>query len=281
MAVQCIRGNDTAFEVQQAQDLQGARCLVAARGLALSQAHSRFRRPDVDHVQRGTLPAALEGTPQGFAVHRHHAAQFQSVGLGEACHEPAECGLERLRVQQAEDPAEGIVAGHPVLQLQDQSQQPFFGLPKRGHVRGALGATQCRRKSNEQNLQQLVPCVVRPRVRQPSKSLLEISPSDSTCARGVDLKSILCEPAIPASNPYAIPLPLWGGVRGGGSRYFAGYVFEHTVDLPRDDIALIERWRFASIALRLLSVRHLGTCFRVLAATPTPSPSPQGGRGAH
>ena len=157
-------------------------------------------------MQRGALPATLEGTAQGFAIHRHHTAQFQSVGLGEACHEPAECGLERLRVQQAEDPAESIVAGHPVLQLQDQPQQPFLGLPKRGHVRGALGATQCRRKSNEQNLQQLVPCVVRPGVRQPSKSLLEfLHPTPPVLGESTS-ESILCEPAIASSNPYAIPL---------------------------------------------------------------------------
>jgi tetratricopeptide (TPR) repeat protein len=120
---------DTAFEIQQAEDFQGARCLVAAGGLALSQVHSRLRRPDVDHVQRGAMPAAFEGTPQGFAIHRHHAAQLQSIGLGKACNEPAEWGLERLWVQQAEDPAEGIVAGHPVLQLQDQPQQPSLDCP--------------------------------------------------------------------------------------------------------------------------------------------------------
>src|SRR6185436_16681021 len=131
-------------------------------------------------------------------------------------------GLERLRVQQAEDPAESIVAGHPVLQLQDQPQQPFLGLPKRGHVRGALGATQCRRKSNEQNLQQLVPCVVRPGVRQPSKSLLEfLHPTPPVLGESTS-ESILCEPAIASSNPYAIPLPTRGTgadrVRGAFSR---------------------------------------------------------------
>jgi hypothetical protein len=27
------------------------------------------------------------------------------------------------------------------------------------------------------------------------------------------------------------PSPLWGGVRGGGSGYFTGYVFKRTVDI--------------------------------------------------
>ena len=32
-----------------------------------------------------------------------------------------------------------------------------------------------------------------------------------------------------------VPLRLWGGVRGGGSCYFAGCFLEHTVDV-RDDV---------------------------------------------
>ena len=81
-----------------------------------------------------------------------------------------------------------------------------------GFVHCSCGATQCRRKSNEQNLQQLVPCVVRPGVRQPSKSLLEfLHPTPPVLGESTS-ESILCEPAIASSNPYAIPLPLWGGL---------------------------------------------------------------------
>ena len=56
MAMQRIGRNNAAFEVQQIQHLQGACSLVATRGLALSQAHPRLRRPDIDHVQRRKRP---------------------------------------------------------------------------------------------------------------------------------------------------------------------------------------------------------------------------------
>ena len=50
------------------------------------------------------------------------------------------------------------------------------------------------------------------------------------------------------------PAPLWGGVRGGGSCYFAGYVLEHTVNVRHN----VERH---AVAARF---------------APTPNPSPQG-----
>ena len=173
MAMQRIGRNNAAFEVQQIQYLQGAGSLVATRGLALSQAHSRLRCPDVDHVQRRTFPAPLEGPAQGFAVDRHHPAEVQPVELGECRHEPLEYGLEGLWVQQTEHPTERVVAGDLVLQPKEQSKQPFLAAAKRGHVRGALGASQRRRERNDQNFQQVVPRVVRPWVLQPPKSLLE------------------------------------------------------------------------------------------------------------
>ena len=73
------------------------------------------------------------------------------------------------------------------------------------------------------------------------------------------------------------PSPLWGGVSGGGSCYFAGYVLEHTVDIRR--IAPIAACGACPLRLRLVSLaaRRPRTCHSVLTATPTPNPSPQGG----
>src|SRR5206468_11473855 len=136
--------NNTAFEVQQIQHFQGACSLVATRGLALSQTHPRLRRPDVDHMQRRTLPAPLERPAQGFAVDRHHTTEVQPMKLGECRHELPKGGLEGAWVEQAEYPTERVVAGDAVLQLKELSKQPFLAAAKRSHVRGAFGASQRR-----------------------------------------------------------------------------------------------------------------------------------------
>ena len=77
------------------------------------------------------------------------------------------------------------------------------------------------------------------------------------------------------------PTPLWGGVRGGGSCYFAGYVREHTVGIRR--VAPIAACGACSLRLRLVSpaARRRRTCHGVLTATPTPNPSPQGSEFTH
>src|SRR5438128_2369628 len=84
------------------------------------------------------------------------------------------------------------------------------------HVRRPRGPTQHGGQRDEQDLHQVVTCVVRPRIAQRSEKLLEFahvtpltireSPSESTFAAG----------AIPAPNPYAIPLPYGGGIGASG-----------------------------------------------------------------
>src|ERR1700675_1986222 len=210
MAMQRIGRDDTAFERQQRQYLQRPGSLVAARSLLLGKRHSRFHRPDVDHVKRFVARTALEGASQRLAVDRHHACEIEPVGLGKGGHEASECGFEGTRLEQTEHSAEGVVARNPVLQMQKQPQQPFLGLSKLRHIRAGLCSAQHRRQGDDQYLRQIVPRVGRPRIRQTSKNLLELPHPTPSALWEPFSESILQNYAIEAVNPYAIPLPRRG-----------------------------------------------------------------------
>src|SRR5260370_23790062 len=97
-----------------------------------------------------------------------------------------------------------------MLQVQDLPQQAFFGPAELGHVRAGLRPAQQRGQRNEQNVQQLVLGIVRPRIGQPSENFLEFPHRTLPVLRESSSESILRGGAIPLSNPYAIPLP-WRG----------------------------------------------------------------------
>src|SRR5260370_10072389 len=98
-----------------------------------------------------------------------------------------------------------------MLQVQDLPQQAFFGPAELGHVRAGLRPAQQRGQRNEQNVQQLVLGIVRPRIGQPSENFLESPHRTLPVLRESSSESILRVGAIPLSNPYAIPLPSTGG----------------------------------------------------------------------
>src|SRR6266705_449860 len=200
-----------------------------APATSLRQDHACVRCPDVDHVQRRRLPAALESAAQGLAVDRHDAAEVELVGFGEGGHELPECRCERLRVEQPEHPAERIVAGNPMLEHQDLPEELFLGETELGHVRRGLRPAQQRGKGDEQNIRQLVLRVVGSRIRQPSENLLEF-PHDATppVPRESSSESISLASAIPLLNAYAIPLPS----RGGWERNIPLRTSETTADRP-------------------------------------------------
>src|ERR1043165_4093128 len=99
-----------------------------------------------------------------------------------------------------------------MLQAEEQPQQFLLRLSEVGHVRARLRSTQHRRQCNEQHLQQIVPGIVRSRVRQPPKSLPELLHPTPSMSREPSSESFLPSNAIARDNPYAIPLPLEGRV---------------------------------------------------------------------
>ena len=162
MAVQGVDGDDAALEREQLDRFQCTGHLVAAGGQALGQGQTLLGRPDIDQMQGGRLGALGKGALDRLAVDRHHT--LEPVAPGECPHEAGEGGLESVRVEQAEHPAEGIVARNAVLQSQDLPQHVFLGCAEIGHVRAALRPAQHRSQRNEQKLQQIVPRVPGPRI---------------------------------------------------------------------------------------------------------------------
>ena len=77
-----------------------------------------------DQVQRPLRPAAVEGAAQGFAVNGH---DLPIDGLGTGLRPGAEAGLEGVRIDQPEDPPEGVVRGNAVGQR--QKSQPTLLRP--------------------------------------------------------------------------------------------------------------------------------------------------------
>src|SRR5207249_380999 len=215
MAMQRIGSDDAVLERKQLQHFQGGSDFVAVGGQPLRNRKPRVDRPHVDELQRRAAPPSLEGATQGLAVDCHDPSQL----LGKACHEAAEGGFEGLRIEQPEYPAERVVARNTVLQSQELAQQRFLGVAKILHVGATLRPAQNRSQRNNQNLQQIVPCVGCPRVPQASKSFPEFPHEAPPRNRESSSESILRANAIPHSNPYAIPLPLWGRDRErGGDR---------------------------------------------------------------
>ena len=64
----------------------------------------------------GDLPAARSSDPR-MVLPSTAITPLQAIG--EALHESHEAGVKRLRVEQAEHPADGVVAGNAVLQAQE------------------------------------------------------------------------------------------------------------------------------------------------------------------
>ena len=101
----------------------------------------------------GDLPLALvERAAQNLAVDRHDPFAW----LGEAGHEALKRRPELLRVEHAEKPAERVVAGHAILELEKPAQERLLRLREQAHVDRALPAAQNRAHRYRQDLMKVV-----------------------------------------------------------------------------------------------------------------------------
>jgi hypothetical protein len=148
---------------------QGLDLVAGAGDLLLAQHQPLFDRPGAHQVQRPAPALAVEAAPGGLAVDRNHPAV---AGLGgEGGNEAAEAGLEGDRVEQPEDPREGVVARNAAFQAQKTPQQRLLGAPEQGHVNATCGAAQGGRQRDQHDLQQIVPLgIAGARVRQIPKT---------------------------------------------------------------------------------------------------------------
>ena len=120
--------------------------------------------PRTDHVQGRLAAGTIERTAQDLAINRHDALNR----CGETGHEPLEGGTEPLRIEQSEQPTEGVVAGQAVLQLEKAAQKGLFGFRKPLHRHRTLTAAQHRAQRDHQQFVEVVqPGIAGARVFQP------------------------------------------------------------------------------------------------------------------
>ena len=87
-----------------------------------------------------------ERTAENLAVDRDHPL----ASLGKRSHETLEAGPELIRIEVAEQSAEGIVAGWAVLQIEELALERFLGFGEQSQVHGTLTAAQDRAQRDYQ-----------------------------------------------------------------------------------------------------------------------------------
>src|SRR5271156_236182 len=184
--------------------------------MAARQRQARLGVPDADHQRRHEGAAALVAAAQALAVDGDHAFGRRKPELrAQRRVKPGEGRGHFLRIEQAEEAAEAVVARRAVRQIDDLRQLAFVGGGEIGNVDASLGAAQRRRKRNEQHRRQIVPRIAVTRVANFTKNgdqrlhnrlpTNQEAPSESTSSSNAT-----------TLYSYAIPLPLWGRVRVGG-----------------------------------------------------------------
>ena len=156
--MQGVAGHDAALQRHRLQRRQGGRPLVATRAGACRERQAGFAIPDADHQGWHVGAAAFVAAAQALAVNRDRArrrteAETSAQGGGEA----TQCCFQLFRVEQAEQPAERIVAGRGIgRQSDDVSEVRAVRRSEIGDVDATPRATQRRRARDEQQRRQLV-----------------------------------------------------------------------------------------------------------------------------
>ena len=117
-------------------------------------------------MQRRAARRPVEGAAQRLAVDGEHPV----AGGAEIVEEGLEGAPEGGRIEQAEHPAEGVVARQAILQAQEFPQQRLAVLGELGEVDAALRAADRGDQRDRQDVEQLVPLrIAAPRVGDLSK----------------------------------------------------------------------------------------------------------------
>jgi hypothetical protein len=102
--------------------------------------------PRTDHVQRRLAPGPIEGAAENLAINRHDTLNCRD----ETRHEPLKHRAESGRIEQPKQPAEGVVAGYAVLQLEKAAQRRLFRFRKPRHGNRTLTTAQHRAERDYQ-----------------------------------------------------------------------------------------------------------------------------------
>ena len=162
-----------AVEMQGVEQLgDGGDLVRLAVDLALTEHQSLITRPGADQMQRAVIVAAAAGAPDGLAVDRHHLAlDLARQGLCPS----REAALERVRIDQHEDPPERIVRGDAVRQGQEGLQPSLLAAPVKFDVLPAFRAGNHRAHRDHENVDQPMIAPARhPRIDEPVEARRQI-----------------------------------------------------------------------------------------------------------
>jgi len=110
MCTHGIGGDDAAPEVKQFEQLwNGFEFIALAVYLDLAQHQAVATRPRADHIAGATPLGRIRRAVEQLAINRHHLAVTQ---FGNRLDPADEAGLQRVRIEQTEYPAKGVVCGN-------------------------------------------------------------------------------------------------------------------------------------------------------------------------
>ena len=152
------RNHLTALQVQAFQRFERGLDLVAIAARLCRKRQTRFSVPYADHQRRHETAAALVTAPQPLAVDRHHASggrkpEPRAQGFGK----PGEELGQFLRIEQAEQPGETVVARRAMRQIDNPPKLFLMGRREIGNVHAGLRAAQHRNQGDEQHGRTIVP----------------------------------------------------------------------------------------------------------------------------
>jgi hypothetical protein len=147
LTVERVDRNNGALQGKHFQQLRhGGDLIGLGIGGDLPQHHLLLAAPGADHVQRRLVAGPIERTAQHLAVDGDNALD----GIGKPPHEALENRAELLGVKQAEQAAEGVVAGQAALQLEEAAQERLLRRREPRHVGRTLAAAQHGAQRDEQ-----------------------------------------------------------------------------------------------------------------------------------
>src|SRR5512147_120299 len=122
---------------------------------ALRQHQPSLGGEGTDQVQRRAAMLTIERTPHGLSVDRN-LWRHGCIRLEDRAHPAQEATLEALRVDQHQHPAERIVRGNAIRQVQKPPQPALLASTIEGDVLESLGFGDDRTDRDHQDVNQLV-----------------------------------------------------------------------------------------------------------------------------
>jgi hypothetical protein len=220
--MQGISGDDAAFQNQTFERRERGCNLIATRRVPARQRQPRFGIPYAYHQRRHAGAAAFIAAAQALAIDCHHAlGRIKSKSLAQCRNKAGESLCHFLRIEQAEQPAEAVVARGTMRKINNLGKLLLVRGSKIRNIDARLCPTQSRCQCDEQHCREIMPRVEVPRVVNFTENRKQCFHLGSPESGKPSSESTFSSDAIELYSS-AIPLPLVGRVgakrRGGGSR---------------------------------------------------------------